>query len=380
MSKEVDSFVKETSEKYDVPSSEIRSLYEEFEEEQKSFGVSEDDLFDSVKRRFGQYFAKQRLGQRNSDMSSFEVIPFGVQLTDYGAKRQYDKVMSLVSDEDGEPQSDLIEQAISEGYMNENEEPLYHKNPNSSRYGEVIDLEESKNVIYDVAYRENKEGSFEKTEMRFKQREMEKTPFLFTRYEVTASLSNGTLYGNKSSTFKKLSVLKQKDAENLLKTFNKEHFSDISDLENFVAKDDREKYNRTVVTKGDSIRVNVNEGDINNTMTLIDARDPSYMATCWLNDFIDIDFSENAQDVLVYGVVSWKDDDEMAHINVRGLFVPKRFKTGGVSSPSLSSGSETNSEEEERGEDDFGGIEEEQVSLKDNDEDNEEDEDDRWDF
>lgn len=378
MSKDIDSFVQKISERYDVPLSEIRSLYEEFEEEQKTFGVSEDDLFDSVKRRFGQYFAKQRLSQRNSDMSTFEVIPFGVQLTDYGAKRQYDKVMSLVSGEDGETQSDLVEQAIQEGYMNENEEPLYHKNPNSSRYGEIIDLEESKNVIFDVAYRENKDSSFEKAELRFKQREMNQTPFLFTRYEVTASLSNGTLYGNKSSSFKEIDSLEQKDAEELLKTFNKEYFSDISDLEDFVAQDDREKYDRTVVTKGDSVRVNVNEGDINNTLTLIDARDPSYLATCWLNDFIDIDFSENAQDVLVYGVVSWKEDDDMAHINVRGLFVPSRFKTGHVSSPSLTSSGETNSsgEQEDEG---FSGIEEEEVSLSDNEDSDEEDED-RWNF
>ena len=105
-----------------------------------------------------------------------------------------------------------------------------------------------------------------------------------------------------------------------------DHKAKIKDLETFCELDERNRYNRTVLVRGDAVQVNQNRQGISNTMSVLDPEAPEEMATIWMPEHFDLDFSENAQDVWIYGTVSWNDDDEEAHINAYGFFVEEMYR------------------------------------------------------
>ena len=323
------------AEKVSMDVETITKMYNEFAEEGTAIKIPDVDLY--VKKRFSQAFIKKDKGFGKAPTAPVDIIPIGYQLTNFGATNQYNAVMKVIKNENGELQSeDVLQLARERGFINEKNEPLFHGA--SKKKGEIIDLAKDTVYIFDViTKRLDKPSDYAKGTLTIRENKLTSLPKFFSVYtKVEASIGSKstdtdiTLYGDDRTMFTDGTPLETAQVDSLIENFYKKYVFGMSEIE--AVSQNYPDVNATpftsfVFTKACIADVNITGGNaVSNKLLLTDSFDEEAFADTWVPKTLPIDFNSNAQDVWVYGTVSYHTENAMPTINVRGLYVPEVYK------------------------------------------------------
>lgn len=319
------------AEKHDMDKEEISKLWDKYHKEMSEFGIEVTD--EVVKQVFAQRFAK-KFGSAQTKEVQF--IPIGVQITDFGAKKQYEESMNAITNDDGTYQDDeIIQAAIEEGLIDKDKKPIFHfSNSNNKKNGMVIEPDKEVQYIF-TGITKVEEENWTKASLTIPQYQCANMPSINTVYKCNVVIGrdddngNKRMYGNGSTEFTKKGELTQKKYEQLVNSFFKEVNFGIQHLEE-VAQDYplpiKSDFEKMVFFQGNVSDINITRAGANNKAMFINPYDEEQLVDTWIPEELEIDFNNLSQNVWVYGNVNFNDKEGMPVVNVHGFFTPEEFR------------------------------------------------------
>lgn len=327
-------------EKNDIDKGELLEMWMEFEEDAKVFGIDTNLIDTYIKQRFSQAFAKKAL-RRGADPEKFKVIITGISTSDFGAGSAYKKAMKVLETED----ENKINQAIQAGILNSDRQPIFPPETKlESKRGKVINLEdENQTNITVISKRVDVEDKFKLGKIQIQTKQLKKMPTLFSINEVelvpgkNCTPELDVLYGNDTTRFKEEKILSEDKVEELFNNFFQKYIFDMGQLSE-VAQNypdpEAGKYDHYVLVKANVVDINITgENASSNMLTIIDSLNEDAVASVWLPKVIPVNFDYRAQNIWVYGTVSWNSNDNIPVINGVSVYIPEQFRINGEAKP-----------------------------------------------
>lgn len=311
-----------------ITEEEFNKQYKEFEEEMKSRGVEESKLEQYTVGRMQAYYKKIL----KSNASVFEGIIIGMSnINDFGAQKKHDLIVEQYRMANSELKQTMIEtkQVRVEG---ESIIPLYDSSspsfkagkdivPSAERQRKVLMLvkesEEQRNPIPAFLYLQGESVDLDLpffTMVQFHAIKRKKSTEEFYHLSSTENNTFNVSEETERIPYDAMSSMIQKHFPNNLTTLNNLGEWHQQHMDN---------YDRFAIVKGNVSRLTMTDEGKSNVLELDSLelewdQDP---ITCWLDENININFSEGAMDVIVIGSTSQNQETMDISMNVFGILV-----------------------------------------------------------
>lgn len=313
-----------------IDEKEIKAKYDEFKDWLKEKGIPEKDLENTTLEKLYTYYKKIFF----SPAKMFEGVIYGIdRVNDFGAQKLFNQAKAAYEED--------RDKAISLGITDEEGNPLYSGNRAPVQGRRLIDLNQDrrKNIYLLVKCIEG-----EKVDKDYKEAILTLRPNkfdieipLFKKVKFKANIGNKTtedLYVLNQSDLLQFEIIDDKeiDVESFIEKYLKSNYvKDLTKLEEWHEKR-KDTYDRRAIIKGTVSAVrftttgNNNILNINSGVLAWDAKP----ITCWVPDYIDMDFDESAMNVIVVGQTNMGLDkfsgEQRVTLSVLGLYCPPMFR------------------------------------------------------
>lgn len=306
---------------------ELEILWDRFEKEFREKGCEGSDLLDRVKRRIQAFFIQ--VDKNPTEL--FEGIIIGVAENDFGARRQYLKALEAYREN---PQK-----AIEDGLVNMDGLPIKQSGFDK---GAVIDVEAATQRTYIGAFKGEKDVNYVVGTLVARGKHTSNKPPLFSIVRFRASRSKKSSLDRyllnvvSATSFEVVKELSDEEVELFLVHNFKEHLMGISNLKEFVEKNEG-NFDRLAIIKGDVYQIIDDSGRAKideitkkvvpkNTVLGLVKKDSDETVVCYGLPDYPFNFQEIAQDVIAVGQPRINKSTGEVFMVLYGAWSPKKFR------------------------------------------------------
>lgn len=313
-----------------IKENEFNSIWKTCEEEAKKRGVESNEI-ELVTIGLMQASIKKKL---SSPSKFFEGVIFGINNC-----KPLNNIVDKVKNHSLEEKSKNANDAFINGFINENGNPIWHKiegiNVAEFKIGKEITLNDYQQTLLMLAKEnEDENGTIKLSHLVLHgTKRLTDSKLLFKKVEFRANVSSKStedLLLLNESTLTQFNVVDDEiiDFNSLSDNFLGKYKTSLISLKDYIAKNQGD-YNSFCIVSGNISNLNITAPGISNIITIDDyelSMDDS--VTCWLDESFDINFEQNAVNILVIGSpnISEKDGKERISINVNGIWIPKAWR------------------------------------------------------
>lgn len=309
---------------------ELNELWDKFEngdEEKGEWGfrkmfptMPDEDIQERVRDRIRTYYLKENL--RRGD--EYEAVIIGYSRTDYGKTKLYNEALEL--------DKKNHEQAVVEGKVNEEGQPLNRSGFNKGEPMGINDVWEKK--CFGVYRKAGTQDKFMPTAIIIKEGTSNmKVPF-FSLTKFWANKGRGNedklIVSKATAKMDVISELSETQVKELLFEYYKDNIKNIGQLNEYVEMRDPSNKNDFVVVQGGVVQVSITQESKSNALTICEKSTSSNLddiktLTCWVDKSIPLNLSEMALDVMVIGRAG-KNRDGVLNMNLYGYYCQPEYR------------------------------------------------------
>jgi len=306
---------------------EIKTKWTDFEQDAKDYGIMPEATEKYVMQRFLSFYSRNTGGTG----IDFRGVILGYQKTDFGVTKVFETAKGMFAEDPAK--------AVTEGLADEKGQPLYTYGFNK---GKPIDLSIAINKIcIGVAKCTDKDKATDKFEtmtfqLRNDQAKLKIPKFSMVNFKAIHKRGDKgwTLRSSTNTEFEIVQPLENTQIMELVKEYYSEDIVAIKDLASWHA-DHENDHNRLCIIRSNVSSVMINNGDMSNVVNIMDEVDIEddfnleeiKPTTCWLDNETPINFSEGAQNVIVFGKTGISRSSDELSIQAYGIFCPENFRT-----------------------------------------------------